>query len=47
MKLTKKKIIILSVLAVVIALCIWDISVPPLWWQFDAQSNRKAILKYA
>lgn len=47
MKLTKKKIIILSVLAVVIALCIWDISAPPLWWQFDAQSNRKAILKYA
>lgn len=47
MKITKKKIIMLSILAVVIGLCIWDIAVPPLWWQFDAQSNKRAILKYA
>lgn len=44
---TKGRIILLSVLAVLTGLCIWDISDPPLWWQFGRRSDKQAILQYA
>ncbi len=39
----KRAIIILLIL---LALNIWDFADPPLWWQFGAQDNKRAILAY-
>ncbi len=38
---TKRKIIILSILLVIVGLCVWDIADPPLWWQFQAQKQTR------
>ncbi|MBD5112880.1 MAG: hypothetical protein HDT42_10205 [Ruminococcaceae bacterium] len=43
---TKGRIIALSIAAVIIGLCIWDIADPPLWWQFQAQKNKRTVMKY-
>ncbi len=42
-KCHKRTIIILLIL---LALKIWDFADPPLWWQFGAQDNKRAILAY-
>ena len=47
MKNKKKIIIISSIIAIIIGLCVWDIADPPLWWQLDAHENKRAMLKYA
>ena len=47
MKNKKKIIIISSIIAIIIGLCVWDFADPPLWWQFDAHENKRAMLKYA
>ena len=44
---TKRKIIILSILLVIVGLCVWDIAAPPLWWQSNRQKDKRAILEYA
>lgn len=44
---TKRKIILLSILLVIVGLCVWDIADPPLWWQFNRQKDKRAILEYA
>lgn len=43
---TKGRIIALSITAVIIGLCVWDIADPPLWWQFQAQKNKRAAIEY-
>lgn len=43
---TKRKIILLSILLVIVGLCVWDIADPPLWWQFQAQKNKRAAIEY-
>ncbi len=44
--MTKGKIIALSIVAVIILLFVWDILDPPLWWQFEAQKNKRAAIEY-
>lgn len=44
---TKGRIIALSIAAVIIGLCVWDIADPPLWWQFNRHKDKRAILEYA
>lgn len=44
---TKRKIILLSILLVIVGLCVWDIADPPLWWQFKAQHSKRLIMDYA
>lgn len=44
---TKRKIILLSILLVIVGLCVWDIADPPLWWQSGRQKDKRAILEYA
>ncbi len=44
--MTKRKIIALSIVAVIILLSVWDILDPPLWWQFEAQKNKRAAIEY-
>ena len=44
---TKGRIIALSIAAVIVGLCIWDIADPPLWWQSNRQKDKRAILEYA
>jgi len=34
------------ILLILLALNIWDFADPPLWWQFGAQDNKRAILAY-
>lgn len=34
------------ILIILLALKIWDFADPPLWWQFGAQDNKRAILAY-
>lgn len=46
-RISKKKIILLCGLTLIISLIIWDCAEPPLWWQFEAQRNQKVILDYA
>ena len=43
----KKKLIIFIVALVVSSLIVLDYLFPPLWWQFEAQANKKAIMEYA
>lgn len=46
--MTKRKIIALSIVAVIILLFVWDIYIdPPAWWRFNRQKDKKAILSYA
>ena len=44
---TRKRLIQAIVMTIIVGLCVWDIADPPLWWQFDAHENKRAILKYA
>ncbi len=45
--MTKRKIIALSIVAVIVLLSVWDIFIdPPAWWRFDRQKDKKAILSY-
>ncbi len=43
----KRRIIILAGLLAIVGLFIWDISDPPLWWQFERRLDKQAILQYA
>ena len=46
MKNKKKIIIISSIIAIIIGLCVWDIADPPVWWRFERQKDKRAILEY-
>lgn len=43
---TKGRIIALSIAVVIVGLCIWDITDPPVWWRFERQQDKKAIWEY-
>ncbi len=45
--MTKRKIIALSIVAVIVFLSVWDIYIdPPAWWRSERQQDKKAILEY-
>ena len=36
----------IAIIGIVICLCVWDYVDPPLWWQFEAQRNREAVIRH-
>ncbi len=45
-KASRRKKIYIALAVLILILTVWDIADPPLWWQFDRQADKKAILNY-
>lgn len=44
---TKKRVIILSIIIAIVLLFVWDSFIdPPVWWRFERQQDKRAILEY-
>lgn len=44
---TKKRVIILSIILAIVLLFVWDSFIdPPVWWRFERQQDKRAILEY-